>query len=100
MIHLSYLHVLYHITFVRINVSGVNSKPTGTGVCAGPGKAVYCYIEAWIWCSKFGWKLVSFLWGENMANLEEGELEDGELLSSDEDGEGETASSEKVCSLT
>ena len=34
-----------------------------------------------------------------MANLEEGELEDGELLSSDEDGEGETASSEKVCSF-
>lgn len=32
-----------------------------------------------------------------MASLEEGELEDGELLSSDEDGEGETASAEKVC---
>ena len=32
-----------------------------------------------------------------MASLEEGELEDGELLSSDEEDQGETEGPEKVC---
>ena len=33
----------------------------------------------------------------NMASLEEGELEDGELLSSDEEEQGDRDGPEKVC---